>query len=348
MKTVRVNTATPYDVLIDSGILADASKYLSKVISPRKTVIVSDDIVYALYGETLTSALVEAGYEVSNIVFPNGEQSKNMDTVMSILNAFSVSSLTRSDFAIALGGGVVGDITGFATGIYLRGIDFVQIPTTLLAAIDSSVGGKTGVNSDFGKNLIGTFHQPKLVLCDVDTFNSLPDDIVTAGKCEALKYGVIRDEALFDAMCDADFDISELVERCVTIKRNVVEADEFDHGERQLLNFGHTLGHSIEALSNFKISHGHAVGIGMYIITKAAEVHGLCVKNTLKRLEKALFSIYNMPKINYTAEQLYKVACSDKKRKGDKITLVVPRNIGNCFLYTIELEELLNFIKGGC
>lgn len=343
MNTVAVKTSKPYEVRIGRGLINNIAREILDIKKPGKCIIVSDDNVFSLYGETVKTSLTEAGYTVYEAVFPHGEDSKNMETVLSLLTAFFEAGLTRSDFAIALGGGIVGDVCGFVSSIYLRGIDFIQIPTTLLAAIDSSVGGKTGVNTEYGKNLVGAFHQPVRVICDTDTFETLPYEIYTAGICEALKYGVIRDGELFEAIGKSD--IEDIVCRCVQIKADIVANDEFDHGERQLLNFGHTFGHSIEALSNFEISHGHAVGLGMLIISRACEKQGLCEKGISEEIEKALKSFDVKTDISYSANQLTDHAMSDKKRKGNKITLVIPEALGKCVLHTISTDKLEEFIS---
>lgn len=344
MLKLNVKTSKPYDVVIGKGLLDNIANEILEVKKPCRAIIVSDDTVWALYGERVKNQLTGAGYTVCECIFKSGESSKNMETVLSLLECCFSNQLTRSDLAIALGGGIVGDVCGFMSSVYLRGIDFVQIPTTLLSAIDSSVGGKTGVNCSHGKNLIGAFHQPVKVICDPLVFNTLPYDIYTAGICEALKYGVIRDNELFENIANNSFDTEEMIYRCVEIKANIVANDEFDHGERQLLNLGHTLAHSIEALSGYEISHGHAVGLGMLCITRACEKAGLCTPGSSKRIKKALVS-YNVIDNNpYTPKELAAIALNDKKRKGDSITLVIPEYIGKCSLHKINISELEEFI----
>lgn len=345
MNTIQIKTSHPYEARVGQGLIKNIAREISDIKKPGKCIIVSDDVVFSLYGEAVKASLIDAGYSVYEAVFAHGEDSKNIETALSLLTAFFEAGLTRSDFAIALGGGVVGDVCGFVSSIYLRGIDFIQIPTTVLAAIDSSVGGKTGVNTDYGKNLVGAFHQPVRVICDTDTFETLPYDIYTAGICEALKYGVIRDRDLFDSIVNADTNLENVVCRCVQIKADIVEKDEFDHGERQLLNFGHTLGHSIEALSNFEISHGHAVCLGMLIISRAAEAGGLCEVGVSENIEKALKSFEIDTDIQYSYKELSSHAMTDKKRKGNEITLVIPKKLGECVLHTISTEKLEEFIS---
>ena len=344
MLKLNVKTSKPYDVIIGKGLIENIGKEITDIKKPCKCIIVSDDNVWALYGEKIKRSLINVGFEICECVFKNGEGSKNMETVLSLLECCFENQLTRSDLAIALGGGIVGDVCGFMASVYLRGIDFIQIPTTLLSAIDSSVGGKTGVNCKYGKNLIGAFRQPIKVICDTDTFNTLPDDIYTAGICEALKYGVIRDKKLFYDISDRSFNMEEMIYRCVEIKAEIVANDEFDHGERQLLNFGHTLAHSIEALSEYKISHGHAVGIGMLLMAKACEKKGLCESGASDSIKTALINYNVNDAISFTPKELSEIALKDKKRKGDGITIVIPEYIGKCSLHNIKISELEEFI----
>ena len=256
MKTVKVQASKSYDVVIGNGILPCLGAYLGQVTQAKKIAVVSDSQVWPLYGKTVLNALAE--YETFSYVFPAGEESKNGSTYLKLLNFLAENKLTRSDCLLALGGGVVGDLTGFAAATYLRGVDFVQAPTTLLAAVDSSVGGKTAIDLDAGKNLAGAFYQPSAVLCDLDTLNTLPENIFRDGCAEVIKYGVLYDEALFAHLEEKGlgFDQEEVISRCVELKRDVVAQDEFDRGERQKLNLGHTIGHGIEACSGYKISHG--------------------------------------------------------------------------------------------
>ncbi len=346
MKKVHIPASRQYDVIIGKGILADCGRLISEILPKGKTVIVSDDKVYSLYGEAVEKSLIDNGYSVEHFTFPNGEKSKNISTYTEILEFLAKSGLTRSDFIVALGGGVTGDMAGFAAATYLRGIKFIQIPTTFLAAIDSSVGGKTGVNLDAGKNLVGAFHQPALVICDTDTFKTLDEKTFADGTAEAIKYGMIKEPALLEKLAE-DFDIEEVVETCVKIKRDVVKEDEFENGARKLLNFGHTIGHGVEKCSNYTITHGHGVAIGMSIITKAAEAFGICERGMSKDLDELLKKC-GLPAISpYSAEELYKVALSDKKRSGNFITVVLPKTKGECILNTITVEKLFEYIKKG-
>lgn len=346
MKTIKVNASKKYDVIISENILDNIASLCP--ISPCKAAVISDDKVFGIYGQRLISALSGAGFSVVSYTFKNGERSKNLTEYAKILEFLARNQLTRADVIFALGGGVCGDMSGFAAATYLRGIRFVQIPTTLLAAVDSSVGGKTGINLACGKNLAGAFHQPELVLCDTKTFETLDKDVFGDGVAEAIKCGMIKSEALFNKMGGGfTDDIESVVADCVEIKCSVVEEDEFDTGMRQLLNFGHTIGHTIEKLSNFSVTHGHAVAIGMAQITKASYKLGFCDECVYDKLIKTLLACGLPTECEFSAEDIYKTALSDKKRAGDTITLVIPKKVGECVLKKFSTEDLYEFIKKG-
>lgn len=346
MKKVHINASKEYDVLIGRDILKDSGKLIGEIFQKGRTAVISDDKVFGLYGETVKASLENEGFSVEVFTFQNGEASKNIETYTEILEFLAKSGLTRGDFLVALGGGVTGDMAGFAAATYLRGINFVQIPTTFLAAIDSSVGGKTGVNLGAGKNLVGAFHQPSLVICDTETFKTLDEKNYLDGMAEAIKYGMINDKALLEKL-GGKFLIDEVVETCVGIKRDIVNEDEFELGARKLLNFGHTIGHAVEKCSNYEITHGHGVAIGMSIITKATESMELCEKGLSETLDNLLEGCGLPTKSPYSAEELFSVALSDKKRSGESITLVLPKTLGECILEKIKVDELLEFIKKG-
>lgn len=348
MKKITVNASKKYDVLIGNNLLEKAGEICSNYIGICKAAIITDSNVAPLYASKLEASLVKSGYTVSKFVFDAGEKSKNADTLINILKFLADSEITRSDCIFALGGGVVGDISGFAASIFLRGIKFVQIPTTLLAAVDSSVGGKTAIDLGDKKNIVGSFHQPSLVICDCSLQDTLSDDIFHDGCAEVIKYGAINDRPLFDLLSDGfKKNIEDIVFSCVDNKRKIVEEDEFDTDKRQLLNFGHTIGHAIEKCSSFKISHGSAVAIGMVIVTRAALKCGFCDDKTLEELLSVLEKA-NLPTVcEFNSKELANVAFSDKKRTGDSITLVVPYAIGDCRLYTLPISELERFIEKG-
>ena len=275
-----------YDIIIEKGSLEHAGDYIKDVFKGRKIAIISDDNVFPLYGISLENQL--ASYDVTSIVIPHGEPSKNFEILPSIYSKLLDAKLTRSDLIIALGGGVIGDLAGFVASTYLRGVKFIQMPTSLLAQVDSSVGGKVAVDLPEGKNLVGAFKHPLFVLIDPLTLKTLDPHFITDGMGEVIKYGCIKDRALFDQLKGyKDFkdlyqDIDEIIYKCVDIKRDVVEKDLFDFGDRLCLNFGHTIGHAIEQYYNFsKYSHGEAVAIGMVAITKISEARASrCLMNS--------------------------------------------------------------------
>ncbi len=348
MEKIHVNASKEYDVLIAENILPEIGEYISGITAPCKAAVVADDRVFEIYGNTVIKSLKAGGFDVCAHTFKNGETSKNMTELENILDFLAENQLTRSDIVIALGGGVTGDMAGFAAAVYLRGIRFVQVPTTFLSAVDASVGGKTAVDLKSGKNLAGAFHQPSLVICDTKTFDTLDDKTFADGISEAIKCGALRDAHLFSLMKgNPRSDAAEIVSRAVTIKRDLVAEDEFDTGARQLLNYGHTVGHAIEKCSGFSITHGHAVAIGMAVITKAAEADGICEKGTYDTLCENLRA-NGLPTVcEYGAAELYDVILSDKKRSGYTITLVLPKKIGWCDLYKMPVSELPEFIKKG-
>ena len=323
-----------YPIHIENGILAKTGELVSEVFSGKKIMIVSDDNVFPLYGEIITKALSDSGFECHSFVLPHGEPTKSFQSLPKIYEALINAKLTRSDLLIALGGGVIGDLAGFAASSYLRGIKFVQIPTSLLAQVDSSVGGKVAVDLPQGKNLVGAFYHPKAVIIDPDVLNTLPDHFISDGMGEVIKYGCIKDKELFELLCrHTSFDdlkpkLTQIIARCVDIKRIVVEADQFDLGERILLNFGHTLAHTIEQHFNYeRESHGEAVGIGMYQITKIAEEKGLTTSGCAEQIKKAL-EIYKLPdNSNLPIDVLTDAISLDKKNLNNHLNVVLLHDI---------------------
>jgi len=348
MKKVTVTASRTYDVIIESGILDRAGAESAKVIKPCKSAILTDSNVAPLYAERLENSLKNTGYSPLRFTIKAGEESKSAESYLSFLNFLAENQLTRTDCIFALGGGVVGDLAGFAAATYLRGIRFIQIPTTLLAMVDSSVGGKTAIDIPAGKNLVGAFYQPSLVLCDPKTLDTLDEDIFADGCAEVIKYGIINDKQLFERLkSPIQPQIEDIIEACVTDKRDIVNADERDEGVRQLLNLGHTAAHSIETLSHFKISHGSAVAIGTAIISRAAEKLGYCPAGDTKQITNMLES-YGLPtECPYSASELAEVALRDKKRNGDTINLIVPFGIGNSRIHKIPVTDLEGFFAAG-
>lgn len=343
MKKLTVNVGDTYDIFIEKGILKSCGSYIKNITSAKTAAVVTDTNVAPLYLETVKKSLEEAGFNVITYIFEAGEESKTTKTVIDIVEFLAENKLTRKDIAVALGGGVCGDMAGFASAIYLRGIDFVQLPTTLLSQVDSSVGGKTGVDLSQGKNLCGAFHQPSLVLIDPKTLDTLSPHFFSDGMGEVIKTGCIKSAELFEKIEKEDIkeNIDDIIYSCVDIKRGVVERDEKEQGERALLNFGHTAGHAIEKLHNFTgVSHGEAVGIGMLIITQAGENAGLTEKGTADRIENVLLK-YNLKTSDENSlKDITEAMQSDKKRTGSGINFIMLSSIGNSFIYPVENEKI--------
>ena len=343
MTTVTVNASKAYDIQIGPGLLASIGEEAKKLGKAQTVCIVSETNVWPLYGGTVQKSLEEAGFSVLSFVFPAGEENKNAGTYLELIQFLAENRLTRTDLIVALGGGVVGDLAGFAAATYLRGIRFIQVPTTLLAAVDSSVGGKTAIDLSVGKNLVGAFCQPSLVLCDTDALDSLPGDIFRDGCAEVIKYGILYAPALFSYLEEAGlaFDRERVIRRCVELKRDVVMVDEFDTGARMKLNLGHTIGHAVEANSNFALSHGKSVAIGTAIVSRAANCRDK--ERILAILEK-----FGLPTAtDFSAATLAATALSDKKRTGGTVNLILPSAIGHCEISPWPVEQLESFIQAG-
>lgn len=349
MKTITVTASKEYNIYIDSGLLGQIGTYIKGISATSRVAIISDENVWGLYGNTVSQSLNAQNFDYISYIFPAGERSKNSETYINILNFLAENKITRSDVIVALGGGVVGDITGFCAATYLRGIRYVQVPTSLLAMVDSSVGGKTAIDLPAGKNLVGAFYQPSFVLCDIDLLNTLPIELFRDGCAEIIKYGVLQDKELYAHLTAnlLDFDREYVISRCVEIKRDVVCADEFDTGERQKLNLGHTIGHGIEKLSNFAISHGRAVAAGMAIISKIADALGYCEQATTLSICNVLTNFGLPTGTDETAHELFHCMLSDKKRSGNHVNLIIPRSIGNCDIIRVPIEQMETYIEKG-
>jgi len=349
MRTIPVKTNPPYAVMIGPGLLGNCGERLKAAVPPCRMAVVTDSTVGPLYLGAVRESLTAAGYAVSAYTFPAGEGSKHFETLSGILEFLAEERLTRTDCLTALGGGVVGDMAGFAAACYLRGIRYVQMPTTLLAAVDSSVGGKTAIDLKAGKNLAGAFLQPAAVLCDTDCLGTLPRPVFAGGAAEAIKTGVLCDEALFALFEDGALKAgpAEVIARCVAYKAGVVERDEKEQGERKLLNLGHTVGHAIEKCSGYAIPHGHAVAAGLAVIARAAERLNWTAEPIAERICACLAKNALPVSAEYSPEALAEAALADKKRAGDSITIVVPKKVGLCELKTMPVTELLSVIRAG-
>jgi 3-dehydroquinate synthase len=349
MKTVTVTTSLKsYNVCIGQGLLKKAGQLSAEVLNVGIAAVVTDTTVDLLYADALIASLQSAGFRTIKFCFPAGEKSKNASTLIDLLNFLAANRLSRTDTIFALGGGVVGDLAGLAAAMYLRGVRLVQLPTTVLAAVDSSVGGKTAIDLEAGKNLAGVFYQPDLVICDTATLSTLPEKEFSNGCAEIIKYAAIRDADLFTAIQPPFGErLTEIITRCVEIKRDVVGRDEQDTGERQILNFGHTFGHAIEKCSGYTIPHGSAVAAGMAMITRACVKKELCGPECLAAITAALHRFSLPTTARFGEEELFAAMLSDKKRASDRLTLVVPREIGRCERLTVSLQEAREFLHLG-
>ncbi len=349
MNTVKVNASKEYNIYIGNGLLSDVGERIKNELGVCSAAVITDDNVNSLYADKVIASLENAGFRTVKFVFTHGEDSKSINTYSEILGFLAENHITRTDMIISLGGGIPGDMGGFAAATFLRGIKFVQIPTTLLSAVDSSVGGKTAVNLKAGKNLAGAFYQPDMVICDYSALDTLPPEIFADGCAEVIKYGAIMDKEFFEFLKNNDIkeNIEYVITRCVEMKRDIVNEDEKETGIRAILNFGHTIGHSIEINSKFEISHGSAVAIGMIIASKGAYKMGYCDNDISDEIKEVLIK-NNLPvSCSFSAEALYNVAVSDKKRSGDSIKLIIPERTGKCVGKKVPTEQMLDFIKAG-
>lgn len=341
MKTVHVSASTEYDVLIGGGLLEKAGELCRKKNGGGRAAIIADSTVGGLYLDKVLKSFSKAGIKAVSFVFPAGEQSKNKDVLFEIIGFFAENALGSSDFAVALGGGVTGDLTGLASALYRRGFPFVQLPTTLLAAVDSSVGGKTAVNISRGKNLAGVFHQPSLVICDTDTLKTLPDGELACGMAEVIKYGVLFDEKLFESVENGGMSLpEETIAECVELKSRCVAADEFDRGERRLLNLGHSFGHAAELLSGYEMPHGFAVAVGTVKAAECSAALGLCEKETPERIKRALENNGLPTEWKFSREEISAAMINDKKQNGGRISLILPERIGRCFIHETDITAI--------
>ena len=349
MTRIHINASTPYDVVIEAGSLQRIADYIKPLKPNCSVIIVSDSNVAPHYLNLVKTNMINAGYSVCDYVFTAGESSKNAYQLIDLVEYMAAQSLTRKDLLIALGGGVVGDMAGFAAATYLRGIDYIQIPTSLLAAVDSSVGGKTAVNLDAGKNLWGAFKQPILVLCDPNTLNTLPDMEWKNGCGEIIKYGFLDVPGLLTQLENKPLitnrdSVSAVIARCVQAKADIVEQDEHESGVRALLNLGHTFGHGIEKASHFEVHHGYAVAIGMVLMAQGAVKHGELDIEALDKL-KSLIEAHHLPTTTtVTKEEILAAAKHDKKSEGATIKIVIPTSYGHSELKVVTHEELATYL----
>ena len=350
MKTIEVNVHPAYSVKVGSGLLTAAGKAL-RTAAPEaeKAAIVTDDNVEQLWADRLEDALRDANYETTRFVLPHGETQKNPASYFSLLTFLAEEGLSRTDAVLALGGGTVCDLAGFAAATYLRGVTLGMLPTTLLAMADAAVGGKTGIDLPAGKNLVGAFYQPVFVLCDTDTLLTLPPQRFSEGCAEILKCAVLGDTGLFETLRieGRDFDREMVIAACIEQKAVCVAADEHDRGQRRLLNLGHTVGHAIETRSNYTVSHGVAVAMGLAVIAKAAAAHGICDAACTEAVTEALTALGLPVAPCFGLQELLPYLMQDKKRRGGKIDLIVPETVGRCRIETVPPARLEAFLRAG-
>ena len=338
---MKINVKTSqsnYDIIIENGAFTRIAEYTHDLMKGKKVFIVTDDNVDRLYGDSLLDKLSD--YEVSKLVLPHGETTKSMEYLGKIYSAMAEFGMSRTDILVAFGGGVIGDLAGFAASTFLRGIDFIQVPTTLLSQVDSSVGGKVAIDLPEGKNLVGSFYPPARVIIDPDMLTTLPQRVFSDGMAEVIKYGAIRDRELFEHLM-GNVDIGWVIQRCVDIKRSVVQNDEFDTGERMILNFGHTFGHVVEKLTGYtEYTHGEAVAMGMLRITQKSEDMGITKQGTTAKL-KELLAKYNLVFDDFTFDSALArdVLNLDKKSTKDYINYIMITDIGDVVINKIPKTD---------
>lgn len=336
-----------YKIHIGKGLFNEAEGLLAPFVKGKKVCIVSDSNVFPLYGKKVEDAVKNAEGNVFSLVVEAGEEAKSFKNLEYLCREIIRRDFTRSDVIIALGGGVIGDLTAFCASVVLRGVTLIQMPTTLLSQVDSSVGGKTAVNIPEGKNLVGTFYQPKMVLIDTETLSTLPPREVACGMAEVIKYGAIRDKSLADRLLTGEFEIEDVIKTCCEIKAEIVENDELDKGERMLLNFGHTLGHAVENYTGYgTYSHGAAVAIGMCSITLWSEKQGITQKGTYSAI-KALCEKYDLPTSIKDLDKMTGAAMHDKKRSGSKISIVLVKSMGESYYEKVDVALLNEIAREG-
>ena len=335
MKKINVNLKSrSYSIFIKSGLIKEISSLLDKLNAKRKWLIISQKNLMDLFGYEIQRNLIDLNYDCKFIVIPDGEIAKSLDEFSKIINKMILHECDRKTYIIALGGGVVGDVAGFVSSVYMRGVNYVQIPTTLLSMVDSSIGGKTGINIGSGKNMIGSINQPKAVYIDPNILKTLPKREITSGFGEIIKYGLIADKLFFDDLSkwldDIDnIPIEKCIENCCRIKANIVSKDERDRGIRKILNFGHTVGHALEAYFKFgKVKHGEAVALGMICSGYISYKLKMLDKETYERVKKTIYKL-PLPKLeNFDKKEVLKYLKNDKKFENKKLKFICLNDIG--------------------
>lgn len=345
---IHVSTGVAYDVIVGPGVVSQMAAFVRETFpKASKVAVVADSNVDRLHGDRVVRLLEDGGLQVERIVFPAGEKSKTIETYAELLRSLAALRFSRKDILVALGGGVTGDMAGFAAATYMRGIDFIQVPTSLLAMVDSSVGGKTAVDLPEGKNLVGAFHQPRAVFCDPDFLSTLPESWRLDGMGEVVKYAILGDANLFsrleanprEPIATAD------IARCIEMKRDVVSRDEFESGERKMLNLGHTFAHAIEKLSGFSTTHGCAVSTGIAYAARAALKLGVLDEASCRRIERLVAAMGYETEVDYPANEMAASMGGDKKAAGGMVDLILPTAVGTSVIRPTKLADLEELCK---
>jgi 3-dehydroquinate synthase len=352
MTTIRVNLAEKsYEIKIGAGLLKQVALELATLGFGQKTVVITNPVVKGLHGDGIRADLIAAGFNVAVLVVPDGELYKSLDQAGKLFEQLAEFQVERNTPIIALGGGVIGDLAGFVAATYMRGVPLIQIPTTLLAQVDSSIGGKVAVNHGRLKNNIGTFYQPRLVLTDSLTLSTLPESELQNGMAEVIKYGAIRDPQLF-ALVERNPSLKtelwdDIVARCAAIKTRIVEQDEKDLGLRNILNFGHTVGHAIETVSDYKIKHGQGVAIGMVVAVTISQRKGFCSPEVVSRLKAVLSSAglpTKMPHLD--VPQIIQAFQHDKKKSAGRVRFILLKDLGEAFIDDqVDMDLLTDLLQ---
>lgn len=335
-----------YEVTIANNSLFRVGKRAKSLVRGTRAFIATDKNVARLYLNKVEESLETAGFRVESLVIEPGEESKNATSLFMLYDKFHDFGITRTDLIVALGGGVIGDLAGFAAATYLRGIPLIQVPTTLLAQVDSSIGGKTAIDLPYGKNLVGSFYHPLAVILDPSVLATLPRTVMNEGMAEVIKYGCIRDISLFEQIESNRMDLEWVLERCIHIKTEVVAKDERDTGERMLLNFGHTIGHAIEKVACYKTySHGQAVSTGMVVACKMGELLGITKQGTTQKVKSCLEKFGLPTECDLPVEEIQDAIRSDKKTLSDTVYFVLLKEIGEGILHPMDAPTLNQVLK---
>jgi 3-dehydroquinate synthase len=353
--------ARSYEVRVGHGLVDRAGELIAPRLKRRRTAVVTDETVWGLHGARLTAALEAAGVAALPVVLPPGEQTKSFAGLADVIDRLLALELDRADVITAFGGGVIGDLAGFAAAIYKRGVDFVQVPTTLLSQVDSSVGGKTAIDVAAGKNLVGAFHQPRLVLADLDVLSTLPPREMRAGYAEVIKYGFLGDFAFFEwlekngsaVLAREPQPLAQAVARSVEMKAEIVAEDETEQGRRALLNLGHTFGHALEAETGYgaTLLHGEAIAVGQALAYRFSAAQGLCPRQDAGRAAAAIAAaglpatLAETPGRPFDAERLVRHMAQDKKAEAGRLTFILPRRLGEAFVAKdVAAEAVRDFL----